>query len=312
MGVAQYLSDVRTGRFARRVAERVSPDCCYAFTQVGLELLRWARTRGVPAVVESPNGHIAGFRDVYAGEASRWECGAYRGHPNGSMVRRVTAEYSAASHVRVSSAWARASLEARGVPAARITVLQQTVDVTSFPAQPFDPGAATGPLRLCFVGSLDLRKGFLYLLRAARLLGAQVVVEFVGGTGDRCCRQLLERERAGLAVTVAPGDPRPALARSELFVLPTLEDGSPFAVAEAMASARAIVTTTATGAAEWVRSGETGWVVRPGSPEALADAFRAALDRRIELPAMGLQARRDTLDRVAGAGASFASWVMSL
>ena len=36
---------------------------------------------------------------------------------------------------------------------------------------PSRPVAPTGPLRVCYVGSLDLRKGFIYLLRAGRIAG---------------------------------------------------------------------------------------------------------------------------------------------
>jgi glycosyltransferase involved in cell wall biosynthesis len=309
-GITQHLADWRTGRFAARVVAGLRPDCCYAFTQVALEVLTWARCRGVPAVLESPNGHIAGFHEVYATEAARW-CGtSYLGHPTRRMLARVSDEYEAASHVRVSSDWSRDSLVARGVPSSRIVSLQQPVDLEAFPMTALPP--AEGPLRVCFVGSLDLRKGFLYLLRAVRRLGRSVSLELVGGTGDRCCRMLLERERAGVDVKVAPGDPRPALARSEIFALPTLEDGSPFAVAEAMSSGRAIVTTSSTGAAEWVRPGETGWIVSPASEDALKAALEQACARRADLGVMGRQARLDTERRVASADGTVASWLSQL
>ena len=88
-----------------------------------------------------------------------------------------------------------------------VTVRQQPVDLDRY-APPPRKSATDGPLRVCFVGSLDLRKGFLYLIRAARRLGASIALELVGATGDRCCSRLLEQERRGLRVTVAPGDPR--------------------------------------------------------------------------------------------------------
>jgi glycosyltransferase involved in cell wall biosynthesis len=91
----------------------------------------------------------------------------------------------------------------------------------------------------------------------------------------------------------APGDPRPAYARSELFVLPTLEDGSPFAVAEAMASGLPVIVTSDCGAAEWVRP-ETGWVVAPRDVPALRRALQDALARREALQEMGRLAREDT------------------
>jgi glycosyltransferase involved in cell wall biosynthesis len=309
-GLVQFWRDRAIGRFAAGVCRRVRPDACYAFTQVGFEVLQWARAAGVPSVVECPNGHIRGFRDVYVTESSRL-CGSdrYRGHPNRAMVARVEQELVVADRVRVSSDWARRSLVDAGIAAKRVTCLQQPVDLERFTPVPMR--RQSGPLRVCFVGMLDLRKGFVYLLRAARLLPGRIALRFVGATGDRCCRALLARERIGLDVEVRPGDPRPALAEAEVFALPTLEDGSPFAVAEAMACARPVITTRSTGAAEWVRHGETGWIVGAACEHELAAALECAIAERPRLPEMGAEARRDA-ERRAGTRCdeALAAWVI--
>jgi glycosyltransferase involved in cell wall biosynthesis len=154
------------------------------------------------------------------------------------------------------------------------------------------PRAAAGPLRVCYVGTLDLRKGFVYLLRAARMLGADhVALEMVEATGDRGSKALLARERVGLNLTVRPGDPAPAYQRAEVFVLPSLEDGFGFVTAEAMASGLPVIVTDQCGSAEWVRPGDSGWVVRAGDAGALAAALDAALARRSKLGEMGRVAR---------------------
>ena len=77
-------------------------------------------------------------------------------------------------------------------------------------------------------------------------------------------------------------------------MLPTLEDGSPFAVAEAMACGLPVIVTDCCGSAEWVRPGETGWVVPGRNVEALARALEEAIGLRGRLRTMGLAARRDT------------------
>lgn len=310
-GLVQHLSDLRIARFARSRLAKVGPDLCYAFTQVALEPLLWARANGVTSIVENPNGHIRAFRRVYVDQTRRW-CGrGYPGHPTRAMVDRVEREYALATHIRVSSQWARRSLVEAGIAAERITVLQQSVDLDRFAPSGNTP-ARHHALRICFVGSLDLRKGFVYLLRAARAAGSPVEVTFVGATGDRAARQLLERERHGVSLQVTPGDPRPALAGADLFVLPTLEDGSPFAVAEAMACGVPVVTTTCTGAAEWITPGHTGWVVEPASETALAAALDHASGVRGQLRAMGLAARAATERRVEGADQAVADWIARL
>jgi glycosyltransferase involved in cell wall biosynthesis len=96
------------------------------------------------------------------------------------------------------------------------------------------------------------------LLRAARcFVTDDIELEIVGATGDSSSRKLFERESAGLNLRCAPGDPIPTYQRAELLVLPTLEDGFGFVVAEAMSSGLPVIVTDRCGAAEWVRPGES-------------------------------------------------------
>src|SRR5262249_19630938 len=153
-GRLQLAHDTNVGRWAAEKAEKINPTLCYAFTQVGLEPLRWAKRNGVPSVLESPNGHIRNFLEVYEREAARW-CGTkFRGHPAPEMVARVEAEYETADRIRVSSDWSKKTMVERGLVAEKISVLQQPVDLDRFrPSE--KPKDLKGPLRLCFVGSLD-------------------------------------------------------------------------------------------------------------------------------------------------------------
>jgi glycosyltransferase involved in cell wall biosynthesis len=309
-GDLQFKQDSRLGRWAAAGAERLQSDLCYTFTQVGLEILRWAKRSGIPTVLESPNGYIRNFREVYEQESLRW-CGKkYGGHPNQMMVERVEKEYLLADRIRVSSEWSKLSIAAGGIPSEKIYVLEQPVNLTRFhPTE--ECKKQDGPLRVCFVGSLDLRKGFVYLLRAIKKVGAsRIALEIAGATGDRCCRNLFARESEAVNFKCDPGDPVPVYHHAELFVLPTLEDGSPFAVAEAMACGLPVVVTGNCGAAEWVRPGETGWIIPAADDQALALALEEALDRRKDLCSMGRSARAD-VERRAGPACfnAFRNWL---
>jgi len=281
------------GSSAAEQIARLKPDFCYLFTQVGLESLKWAARASIPSVLESPNGHIRNFRRVYDDESARWCSTTFHGHPNLAMVERVESEYLLASRIRVSSEWSKRSMLSNGVTGKEIGMFEQPVNLSRYTPNA-SPPRVEGPLRVCYVGSLDLRKGFVYLLRAAKMLGANIDLEIVGATGDSSSRKLFQRESAGLNLRCAPGDPIAAYQRAELFVMPTLEDGSPFAVAEAMASGLPVIVTDCCGAAEWVRQGESGWVVPGGDAGALAGALQDAMRRRNDLCAMGQRAREDT------------------
>ncbi|HLG97621.1 MAG TPA: glycosyltransferase family 4 protein [Bryobacteraceae bacterium] len=290
-GRVTFMRDRHLARWAAGQMQRIQPQLCYAFTQIALEVLRWCRQAGVPAVLDNPNGHIRNFQRVYEQESARW-CGKrFHGHPIGEMVERVEEEYRLAERIRVHSEWAKESMVRFGVAEDKIQVVGETLNLERF-SPPARRAAGSGPLRVCYVGSLDLRKGFVYLLRAIRALGPQhIQLRIVGATGDRDCARLFERERAGLQVVAAPGDPIPAYHDSELFVMPSLEDGLGLVALEAQGCNLPVIVTEAAGAKEAVIPGETGWVIPAADTEALTGALDQAMTRRSELWEMGRRAR---------------------
>ena len=298
-GQVASLRDSGIGRWAAGQLERIRPSACYLFTQVALESLRWCHREGIPTVLDNPNGHIRNFQQVLEQESRRW-CGRkFHGHPSAAMVDRVEEEYHLATRIRVYSDWGKVSMLRFGVPENKIHVLRQTVNLERFCPPGIRP-STEGPLRVCYVGSLDLRKGFVYLLKAIRAVGAnRIQLSIAGATGDRDSARLFARESAGLDLRAAPGDSLPVYQNSELLVVPTLEDGLPFVLVEGLACGLPVIVTSEAGASECVRTGESGWVIPAGDVEVLAAALEQALSRRADLWQMGKTARAE-LERYAG------------
>jgi glycosyltransferase involved in cell wall biosynthesis len=291
-GLTQFGNDTAIGRASARLLEDVRPDLVYAFTQVALEVLRWCRERGIPSILDNANGHIANYRRVCEDEWRRW-CGPrYYGHPTPAMVRRVEREYALADRVRVHSEWAKRSLMTGGFSdEGKIVSLDQPIDLARFV-----PGVRTelpkdGPLRIVYVGSVDVRKGVFHLLSAMRRASSPTKLLVVGSTGNRPTRKALAREAKGLDVTLAPGDPLPAYLASDVFVMPTLEDAFGLAVAEAMACGLPVIATDQCGASEWVESSGGGWVVPAGNQEALTSSLEDAFASRNTLATIGARNR---------------------
>ena len=173
------------------------------------------------------------------------------------------------------------------MPASKVFVCPQPVNRSRF-APPSLPVAPDRPASRLLCRVFGPEKGVHRLLRAGRIAGpTKFRFEFVGATGDRGSKALLARERVGLDVIVKPGDPVMAYHQAELFVLPSLEDGFGFVVAEAMSCGVPVVVTDQCGAAEWVRPGESGWVIPAGDEKALAAVLGEALARRNRLVDMG-------------------------
>jgi glycosyltransferase involved in cell wall biosynthesis len=81
------------------------------------------------------------------------------------------------------------------------------------------------------------------------------------------------------------------IAAASIYVQPSLNEGLPKAVVEAMAQSVPAIVTDAGGMPELVVDGETGWVVRKGSAEAMSEGLVAAYQMRGKLADMGQRAR---------------------
>lgn len=143
------------------------------------------------------------------------------------------------------------------------------------PASP-DPSVtalrADGPL-VGYLALLDItRKGPLIFLEALNRSGASGVL--IGDGPDAAA----VRDRAGpYPVLPFPGVAGPALAALDVYVLPSLWESLPISVLEAMAQSLPVVASDVGGVSELVVHGETGLLVRPGDPAALADAIGALI-----------------------------------
>jgi len=82
------------------------------------------------------------------------------------------------------------------------------------------------------------------------------------------------------------------LSALDLFVLPSLWEGMPIVILEAMAAGLPVVATRVGGIPEVVEDGVTGLLVPPRDPEALAEAIIALLQDRKRAEAMGRAGRK--------------------
>ena len=146
---------------------------------------------------------------------------------------------------------------------------------------------------LVSVGRLEQNKGFHVLAQAlAALRGRSWYWVLIG---DGPFRATIQRQLAALGLTdrvrlmgrTSSADLHAWYEAADIFVHPTLYEGSSLVTLEAMAHRRAVVATTAGGLPDKVRPGETGWLVPPGDPDALAAALLDAMARRGRLAALG-------------------------
>ncbi|MEZ5964496.1 MAG: glycosyltransferase family 4 protein [Planctomycetota bacterium] len=272
--------------FARRVfrAALAEADAAYLWAGVPMPFFDLVERASLPLVLERINTHRRTAGAILA-EARR-RAGL---PPPASDPQRAARELAVedrklarARFVFAPSPHVADSLRAAGVPEAKI--LRSSYGWSPQRIRPLPQPRERGQgFTAVFVGSVCVRKGAHLLLDAwvaADIPGGQLVL--AGRVDDdiaTLCRDHLQR--ADVRVLGHVSDVNTALAQADAFVFPTLEEGSPLVVYEAMAHGLAILTTPM-GGGEIVRDDREGLVRQPYDRDAWVDGLRR-LARDVDL-----------------------------
>ena len=185
----------------------------------------------------------------------------------------------------------RAGLAAGVCTEERSVVIRNAVEVGAAPSR------ARGdepPVQIVSVGRLAAPKDFSTLVAAvARLPEGRARLRVFG---DGPFRSELEAQKRALGLDGAVEfagevpDVRPHLEEADVFVLSSLSEGMPVSILEAMAAGLPVVASAVPGLEEVVLDGETGFLVPPADPAALAEKLAELVDdpaRRASFGAAG-------------------------
>ncbi len=214
--------------------------------------------------------------------------------------------------VAVSQGVADDLARAAGIPAERIRVIYNPVDVTAIqagaqeePAHPwFGPGE---PPVILAAGRLALEKDYPTLLRAFALLhplrSARLIIL---GEGPERARLEALAENLGIRSQVELAgyvdNPFACMARAGVYVLSSMREGFPNALVEALACGAPVVSTDCpSGPAEILENGRYGRLVPVGDAQALAEAIVETLDDPLPGAVMRARAAEFSVERAVQA-----------
>jgi len=261
-GLSKGLLHWRNERFDVWVAKtltRQRPSAVICYDTCAARAFETARALGIHRVLDQSVGHICASTEIYRQEVER--------HPDFAdslptsvpvkLIDRCTREVLEADRILIASDYVRQTLLSVGADPSRIRLVPYGVDTSRFRPS---LRRRSKIFRALFVGQISQRKGIKYLLqawKALRLPNSELVIAGAllgSGNGLRPFADSFRRLPA-----LPHSEVHQYFAEADVFVYPSLHEGSALAIYEALACGLPVITTPNSGSV--VRDGREGFVV---------------------------------------------------
>ena len=289
-----YLSDLRGAYTLARCLRRHNIQILHSHMfRASLFASPIAHVLGVPVILDSAHGR------------EFWRTGWKASFAIDRFVARHV-QYS----IAVSDATARYLIDQKHIPAAKVKVIRNGVELRSLPRTSEMQRALKRALNmredcplLIVIGRLEPQKGHRFLLEAMPSIRGQYAAVQLVCLGEGTLRPELEQMVKNLqlenSVCFLGYDPDVSrwFPAADLSILPSLYEGLPMAALESLAAECPIVATAVDGTPEIVVHEKTGLLVPPRDPQQLADAVLQMLHHPERAREMAERGREHVLER---------------
>ncbi len=268
----------------RKHLQAQPPGIFFAYSYAARSLLGFFRDLGWKTLLGQIDGG-AREAEIVAGEIARnpryqnqWQ------PPPDSYFENLRAEHELADLIVVNSSWSHRLCREAGAPVHKLRLLPLAYENTATGLNPatrsknyptsFD---RERPLKVLFLGQINMRKGIHYLLESIQdLTGEPVEFWLVGARDIQLPAGLNEHPQITWTGPVSRAQVSGYFARADVFVLPTLSDGFALTQLEAQAWQVPVITTRNCGAV--VQDNVNGLIIDPPGTPQLSACLRRCLN----------------------------------
>jgi glycosyltransferase involved in cell wall biosynthesis len=263
--------------FCRRIVHRGlgRANCVYAFNSAGLELLEFARAQGAVTILEqtsAPGNIYEKLRETEEADHPQWAPARGRDPLQRALQEREQREWEAADLILCGSEFVRGGIQSCGGPADRCRVVPYGIRPAVTPAKNF----RHSPLRVLTVGAVAIMKGAPYVLAAAQHLKSKAEFRMAGALHVTPYARELLSAHLSLFGEVPRAEIHQQFAWADVFLLPSICEGSATVCYEALSHGLPVITTENAGSV--VRDRVDGFIVPIRDANAIADRVERLAD----------------------------------
>jgi glycosyltransferase involved in cell wall biosynthesis len=246
----------------------------YTFNSAGLELLRDAKTRGLKTIMEQTTPAHHASRELFNNVLEQYPSWGtdYQNNTLNYLEERQIEEWKLADVILCGSEYVKESIRKCGGPAEKCIVVPYGVDLR-FSLRPRKN--IHSPVRILTVGAVGIGKGSPFVMEAAKQLQGRPEFRMVGpvNVSDQA-RKELEKY-----VQITGPIPRSEIINqykwADIFLLPSLREGSATVVYEALSAGLPVICTFETGSV--IRDGIEGFIVPAGNYEQIIEKIECII-----------------------------------
>ena len=261
-------------------------DIFYGWMGMSLRQIRKAQHLGMKTVVVCASSHPTYQRKILKEEYKKWnvpfDLGSYK------IYLKSLKEIKEADFIKIPSDFVEKTFIEHGIPKEKLIKIPFGVDLDRFkPKKEYE----NDKFRVAFVGSVGIRKGAPYLLKAWDELNLKNAELHVVGAILNDIKHIIKKykQRKDIIFT-GHANPISYLQKSDVFVFPSIEEGSALVTYEAMATGLPSIVTFNSGSV--VRDGKDGFVIPIRDVKTLKEKILYFYENRNEIKRMGKNARK--------------------
>lgn len=294
--VTDFVWERTEGAFDRRVARALTCGLtgAYGFEYCSRYTFETARRLGLKVAYDVPAPEPRFVQQILEKEVARFpelstQYHRYTAKLEDERIAHRHAEWRDADVVIAASAYTKRSFAAAGLDVGKVQVVPYGAPpVEQSRGAPGSDAGQEGPLVVLWAGTFGIRKGAHYLLDAWRAGGfgrhARLRVYGAVALPDRVVKPL--PEGVELCGSAARSELMAQYRKSDALIFPTLCDGFGMVVTEAWSCGLPVITTDCAGAADLLKPGQNGLLIRAGDAQAISESLEWCLAHRGELRAM--------------------------
>lgn len=254
----------------------VDPTILIALSGSGLGAGKRAQQLGGIHICDRGSTHIRAQNETLSHEYERWGLKFTGIDPR--ILEKEEKEYEQSDLITVPSEFVRQTFIERGIAESKIIKIPYGARLERFKklSEPDE-----GIFRVLWVGNISIRKGFMYALEAFNEFNHPNKEFVVIGSMTAEIKGLIQKKNLGkvnFMGTVPNIDLPKFYSSSQVFILPSIEEGLAMVQGEALACGCPIITTKNTGCEELIIDNQEGFVVEARSSEAILQRLHNIAD----------------------------------